>query len=117
MLAGRIKRARKCRDCARAAQADVIPTVRAEIPTTWVQAFDLARVADDGAIGVQRQHSILAAVEVQQPLISIDDQASRIGDAWIIAEHPQRRTLATERKQRAKPIAIDTGRACNKEWH
>jgi hypothetical protein len=25
--------------------------------------------------------------------------------------------LATERKQRAKPIAIDTGRACNKEWH
>src|SRR5580704_7053182 len=31
MLAGRIKRARKCRDCARAAQADVIPIVRAEI--------------------------------------------------------------------------------------
>ncbi len=45
------------------------------------------------------------------------DQASRIGDALIITEHAQRRTIAIEGKQRAIPIAIGTGSACNKERH
>ena len=55
MLAGRVKGAGKCRDCACAAQADVISAIRTEIPSTRVQVFDRARIADDGAPGLESQ--------------------------------------------------------------
>jgi hypothetical protein len=54
---------------------------------------------------------------LQQSRLFMHGQTSRVGDARIITERASRRAIATEGKQRAIPIAIDTECACNKERH
>lgn len=100
-----------------AAEADVIPAIGSEIPSARVEALERSRIADNGTASIESQDSIPTAVEVQESLFLVNDQASRIGDALIIGESAQRLTIPIKGEERTVSIATGTGRAGDKERH
>src|ERR1700739_715525 len=101
----------------RAARADIITAVRPHIAAAGFQPCNWAAVTNDPPIRVERQHSVGAAVEKEQPFVPIDGKAAWIGNAAVTAEGTERPATEVEGQKRAISVAICTGRACDKERH
>jgi len=107
----------KGHDRAHPPKADVIASIRAEIPAAGVEPGDSACVAYHPACGVERENTVVAAVEVKERAGAIDTKPARIDDPAIIAEAPRRVAAEIKAQERAISIAVAPGGAGDKETY
>jgi hypothetical protein len=109
VLAGGVQRGWKGDDRACCARADAIAGVWIEVAATWVQPFDVAGVANDLPLPIERKDAIGAAVEEEQSLVGMNAEPAGIGDAAVVAENAKRPALEIEGEERAVSVAIGAG--------
>lgn len=88
------------------ARADAVAAIRTERAAARVQSGDRSGVAHDLAATIQREHAILAAVEVDERPRRVERKASRVGYARIVAERSGRLTVGVEAQECVVAAAV-----------
>src|ERR1700722_16951638 len=117
VLYGGIKAGRKSNDCARGAQPNEIPAIRAENATARIQAFNPASVANNEALRGDREDAVGPTVQEQQVFLRMDGEAARIGNAIVIDKGSAQAPVQFKGEERAKSVSAGAGCACDEKGH
>ena len=72
----------------------------------WVKATGTARVQNDLPGRVEREHPLIAAVDIHQITGRAQAQAARINDPAVLAERPGQLPVCGKAEKRAVPVAV-----------
>src|SRR5580700_2316457 len=117
VLHGGIKAGRQSNDCTCAAQANEVPSIRAENTTAGIQAFKPASVANNEPLRGDRQDAVGPTVQEQQVLLRIDGKAARIGNAIVINKGSAQAPVQFKGEERARSVSVGAGCACDEQGH
>ena len=90
----------------RSAHRDVVAAIWPERGTARIKSWNSPGVAHGVSEVIERQHAVLAAVEVDQRARRVKRETTRIGDQRIAAEWPKQLALAVEAENRAVATAV-----------
>ena len=117
MLAFGIQLTGKCHDGARAAQAYIVTAVRPENAAAGIKSLDRSGVTNDLSMQIERQDSIGAAVQEQEPRVTLHGKAAWIGYASVVAELTERPAATIEGEQSAVAATIHSGSTSDEQTH